>query len=186
MKWDNTSYKFPSRIVASYLIWSIPDLLYRISEIILWNGSFQLLLSMLVFSLVNIILLRVVVLILSFVKIMIIIRMYVRCFSFFCTTARTVFTSSIWFLDAFSWICASWFSSRFLWFRIFLIVSSCDFFSISNSLIWFYSSWLRLFRHWFSSCFSSIFPSRSSLECSLLLLFFNFFYLCNQCFVKIL
>ena len=54
---------------------------YRSSEIILWNGSFQLLLSMLVFSPINIIILWVLVLIMSLVKMTIIIRMYVRCIS---------------------------------------------------------------------------------------------------------
>ena len=87
---------------------------------------------------------------------------------------RTVFTSLISFLDAFSWICASWFSNRLLWFWIFFILSSYDFFSISNSLIWLCHSWLGLFRHWFSSWFSSILPSSSSPECSLLLPCFSF------------
>ena len=134
---------------------------------------------MLVFSHVNIILLWVLVLIPSLVKMMIIIRMSVRCmccffYYFFWTMMRTVFTSLIWFLDAFSWICAYWFSSRLLWFWIFSIISSYNFFSISNFLIWFSCSWLWLRRQWFYSFFSSILPSRSSPECSFLLLFFNF------------
>ena len=100
MKWDDTSYRFPKRIVSSYLLWSIPDLL--LSK--LWdhfvNGSFQLLLSMLVFSRGNIIILWVLVLILSLVKMTIIIRMSVRrmcCLFFLSFGLRQGLSSLPWF-----------------------------------------------------------------------------------------
>ena len=88
---------------------------YRSSKIILWNGLFQLLLSMLVFSPANIILSWVFVLIPSLVKMTIIIRMSVRCmccllfFLLDCGEDLLHFLNLIFgciFLD-----CASWFSS---------------------------------------------------------------------------
>ena len=89
---------------------------YRSSEIILRNRSFQLLLSMLVFSPLNIILLSVLVLILLLVKMTIIIRMSIRCMCCLFVFLLDYEKDCLHFLDLiFGCIfldCASWFSSR--------------------------------------------------------------------------
>ena len=88
-------------------------------------------------------------------------------------------TSSTWFcfsesLDASFWIFTTLFSSRLFLLWIFSNLSSCDFFSSFNFSIYFSSSWVRFFRSWFSSWFSRILPSRSSLDYSFLRLCFSF------------
>ena len=88
-----------------------------------------------------------------------------------CSLTWICFPESI---EASFWIFSNLFSNRVLLLWIISNLSTCDFFSSFNSLICSSSSWLRFLRHWFFSCFSRIFPAKSSLECSAFWLVFNF------------
>ena len=129
------SYRFPRKLSCRIYCGPSQINFYRSSKIFLWENSFQLLLSMSIFSHVHISLLWISILTLSLIKMMIIIRMSVRCrccLFFFLLDCDEDVLHLIWFLDAFSWIVLLGSPVDCLWFWIFSILSSCNFFQFLN------------------------------------------------------